>query len=94
METTANAPVVLPMWLTGFERLMPEKRPFPYKYFPRFGTRLTITFGDPIPPAQLRAIMSPDKRTTDDTRKDVTALVHDHVENLGRAVCDNPSRFD
>lgn len=41
-------PVVIPMWLTGFDKLMPEGRTFPYKYLPRIGARLTVTFGDPI----------------------------------------------
>ncbi|KAF8204854.1 hypothetical protein BJ912DRAFT_840407 [Pholiota molesta] len=41
-------PVVIPMWLTGFDKLMPEGRAFPYKYLPRIGARLTITFGDPV----------------------------------------------
>ncbi|KAF8974690.1 acyltransferase-domain-containing protein [Flammula alnicola] len=42
-------PVVIPMWLTGFDQLMPEGRSFPYNYFPRIGARLSVTFGDPIP---------------------------------------------
>ena len=41
-------PIVIPMWLTGFEKVMPEGRPFPYKYMPRFGTHTSITFGDPL----------------------------------------------
>ncbi|KAF8165075.1 acyltransferase-domain-containing protein [Crassisporium funariophilum] len=41
-------PVVIPMWLTGFDQLMPEGRRFPYKYLPRIGARLSVTFGDPI----------------------------------------------
>lgn len=41
-------PIIIPMWLTGFEKVMPEGRPFPYKYMPRFGTHISITFGDPL----------------------------------------------
>ena len=41
------------MWLTGFEKLMPEGRSFPYKYLPRPGAHLTVTFGDPVPPEQV-----------------------------------------
>jgi len=47
-------PVIIPMWLTGFNQLMPEGRAFPYKYFPRPGAELTVTFGNPIPPNAIR----------------------------------------
>lgn len=47
-------PVTIPMWLTGFDQLMPEGRRFPYKYFPRPGAHLTITFGVPISPDKIR----------------------------------------
>lgn len=48
METSVP-PVIIPMWLTGFDKLMPEGRAFPYKYFPRPGAKLSVTFGDPLP---------------------------------------------
>ena len=41
-------PVIIPMWITGFDQLMPEGRPFPYNYLPRIGARLGVTFGNPI----------------------------------------------
>ena len=41
-------PVIIPMWITGFDQLMPEGRPFPYNYIPRIGARLGVTFGNPI----------------------------------------------
>jgi monolysocardiolipin acyltransferase len=41
-------PVVIPMWITGFDQLMPEGRPFPYNYLPRIGAHLGVTFGNPI----------------------------------------------
>lgn len=41
-------PLVIPMWLTGFDQLMPEGRAFPYKFLPRPGVQLSITFGDPL----------------------------------------------
>ncbi|KAF9452156.1 acyltransferase-domain-containing protein [Macrolepiota fuliginosa MF-IS2] len=47
-------PVIIPMWLTGFEQLMPEGRAFPYKYFPRPGAELTVTFGNPISTKTIR----------------------------------------
>ncbi|TFK43269.1 acyltransferase-domain-containing protein [Crucibulum laeve] len=47
-------PVVIPMWLTGYNNLMPEGRKFPYKYFPRPGAQLSVTFGDPIPTEEIK----------------------------------------
>jgi monolysocardiolipin acyltransferase len=41
-------PVIIPMWITGFDQLMPEGRPFPYNYLPRIGAHLGVTFGNPI----------------------------------------------
>uniref|UniRef100_V5ENF5 Tafazzin family protein n=2 Tax=Kalmanozyma brasiliensis (strain GHG001) TaxID=1365824 RepID=V5ENF5_KALBG len=40
-------PTVVPIWITGFDRLMPEPRDKP-KWLPRFGADVTITFGEPI----------------------------------------------
>ncbi|KAI8976415.1 acyltransferase-domain-containing protein [Trametes punicea] len=42
-------PVIIPMWLTGFDKFMPEGRPFPYKYFPKPGAAISVTFGEPVP---------------------------------------------
>ncbi|KAF5322909.1 hypothetical protein D9619_001050 [Psilocybe cf. subviscida] len=50
-------PKVIPMWISGFEQLMPEGRPFPSKYFPRPGAQLRITFGEPIPPSVILAAL-------------------------------------
>ncbi|KAH7931351.1 hypothetical protein BV22DRAFT_11832 [Leucogyrophana mollusca] len=46
---SAVPPIIIPMWLSGFDKLMPEHRPFPNKYFPRMGVKLGVAFGDPIP---------------------------------------------
>lgn len=56
MEATVP-PLIIPMWLTGFDKLMPEHRSFPYKYFPRLGSRLGVTFGDPIPVEEITAAL-------------------------------------
>ncbi|KAJ3574527.1 hypothetical protein NP233_g1711 [Leucocoprinus birnbaumii] len=58
MEST-TPPVIIPMWLTGFDQLMPEGRAFPYKYFPRPGAELSVTFGDPIPADTIRQGLLP-----------------------------------
>lgn len=55
---TAVPPLIIPMWLTGFDKLMPENRSFPYKYFPRLGIRLGVAFGDPIPVEEITAALS------------------------------------
>lgn len=47
-------PVIIPMWLTGFDQLMPEGRAFPYKYLPRPGAELSVTFGSPVPADSIR----------------------------------------
>lgn len=97
-------PVIIPMWLTGFDRLMPEGRTFPYKYFPRPGAELTVTFGDPIPARDITSCLDsclsnrPERLTagTSDAtfeaskaRAAVTTLIHQRVEELGRAVSGN-----
>ena len=93
METSHNLPTVIPMWLTGYERLMPEGREFPYKYLPRFGTNLGVAFGDPIPPDLLADAMTCQPDGMDEARIRVTMLLHDRVEDLGRTISDNPSRL-
>ena len=52
-------PVVIPVWITGFDQLMPEGRPFPYNYLPRIGARLGVTFGDPIVANELMEALRP-----------------------------------
>ena len=37
---------------------MPEGRRAPWKFFPRPGARLTVTFGEPLSPAVVRATMA------------------------------------
>ncbi|KAL0949157.1 hypothetical protein HGRIS_009238 [Hohenbuehelia grisea] len=51
---TQRPPTVIPMWLSGFDQLMPEGRAFPYKYLPRPGARLSVTFGTPLPQDSIR----------------------------------------
>ncbi|KAF8803775.1 hypothetical protein BYT27DRAFT_7108615 [Phlegmacium glaucopus] len=52
-------PVVIPMWITGFDQLMPEGRTFPYNYLPRIGARLSVTFGGPIAANELLEALRP-----------------------------------
>jgi monolysocardiolipin acyltransferase len=63
---SAVPPVIVPMWLTGFEKLMPEGRAFPYKYFPRPGAQLNVTFGDPLPVDEIKkalGVLGTDKQS-------------------------------
>jgi monolysocardiolipin acyltransferase len=50
-------PVIIPMWITGFDQLMPEGRPFPYNYLPRIGAHLGVTFGTPIAENELLEVL-------------------------------------
>lgn len=52
METPLP-PVIIPMWIAGFDTLMPEGRRFPFNFVPRFGANLSVTFGEPIPPEEI-----------------------------------------
>jgi len=47
------------MWITGFDQLMPEGRPFPYNYLPRIGARLGVTIGAPIVANELLEALRP-----------------------------------
>jgi monolysocardiolipin acyltransferase len=87
----ANPPLVIPMWLTGFNELMPEGRAFPYKYLPRVGSKLSITFGNPLPSDLVSSFTQVNHlglvgSELDKVRSDVTARVHDAVEMVGRSV--------
>ncbi|KAI0694066.1 acyltransferase-domain-containing protein [Cytidiella melzeri] len=95
-------PIIIPMWLTGFDRLMPEGRSFPYKYLPRRGVALSVTYGEPVKEADIRTALEsrasmkehedhPDghelgARETARIRSAVTAVLHREVEALGRRV--------
>ncbi|KAK1226052.1 Lyso-phosphatidylcholine acyltransferase [Marasmius sp. AFHP31] len=100
LTSTASPPVVIPMWITGFDKVMPEGRPFPFKYLPRIGARLTVSFGEPLPADAVSSIVdrisAAQREEQDPTRKiqldvlvrtEVTTMVHDAVEALGRSRC-------
>lgn len=42
----------------GFDKLMPEHRTSPYKYFPKLGIGLGVAFGDPIPVEEIMDALS------------------------------------
>lgn len=87
----STLPVIIPMWIAGFDSLMPEGRSFPYKYLPRPGTRLSVTFGAPLDLRELEALrMTTTAHNTDEeiaqTRIQITSTLHRAVEALGRSI--------
>ncbi|KAA1133091.1 hypothetical protein PGTUg99_013069 [Puccinia graminis f. sp. tritici] len=43
-----HEPIILPIWLTGFDQVMPEGRPSPYNMIPRLNQSLSIKISPPI----------------------------------------------
>ncbi|KAF8826456.1 hypothetical protein HHX47_DHR5000192 [Lentinula edodes] len=96
LSSTARSPIVIPMWITGFDKLMPEGRSFPFKYFPRIGARLSITFGEPLPLDQIRSTQvrvssdrHPEQTQIDfdaRMRTEITTAIHKAILTLGRGV--------
>ncbi|KDQ57868.1 hypothetical protein JAAARDRAFT_155484 [Jaapia argillacea MUCL 33604] len=77
METN-KPPLIIPMWLTGFDKLMPEGRPTPSKFIPRPNVHLSVTFGQPVPAEELTAAPSTLGPTnpTPDNSSDKPRIVH------------------
>lgn len=69
MALEAKLPEVVPIWITGFDRMMPEPRDKP-KWLPRFGGDVTITFGEPITD-QLEPVVKAIKETADVAPQDL-----------------------
>ncbi|KAJ3734422.1 acyltransferase-domain-containing protein [Lentinula guzmanii] len=96
LSSTAHPPIVIPMWITGFDKLMPEGRAFPFKYFPRIGARLSVTFGGPLPLDHIQSIQNrvSSGRQPEETqieldarmRTEITTAVHQAILDLGRRV--------
>ncbi|KAI0791421.1 acyltransferase-domain-containing protein [Abortiporus biennis] len=74
-------PIIIPMWITGFDQLMPEGRSSPYKFFPKRGVELTVTFGKPIDTSEIKTLL---KTITADSRSQITTslLQRDSYESL------------
>ncbi|KAG7439790.1 uncharacterized protein BT62DRAFT_912395 [Guyanagaster necrorhizus] len=91
ISSTTTIPTVIPMWITGFDTLMPEGRPFPYNFMPRIGACLSVTFGPPIPSEEIKRVIDHLRETSTadldvKIRTEVTAIVHQAVQALGRSV--------
>jgi len=85
MEAKSH-PTVIPVWLTGFDQLMPVGRKFPFNYLPNAGLDLSITFGEPIPVEDLLGAINPKDASDDIVRSKLTDVVQKRVELLGRSV--------
>lgn len=79
-------PTIIPVWLTGFDQLMPGGRKFPFKYLPRAGVDLSITFGEPISVEELLEATNSKDSSQDVIRSKLTAVVKRRVELLGKSV--------
>lgn len=91
----AQPPVIIPMWLTGFDQLMPEGRKAPYKFKPRIGAELGITFGEPMDHGLFEGMLEENWKGTRngkevaDVRIRVTEVLRLEVEKLGKRVSGN-----
>ncbi|KAF9653779.1 hypothetical protein BDM02DRAFT_3107774, partial [Thelephora ganbajun] len=85
MEAKSH-PTVIPIWLTGFDQLMPEGRKPPFNFLPRAGADLSITFGEPIPAEELFEAANSKGSSEDIVRSKLTDVVKKRVELLGRSV--------
>jgi len=91
---SAIPPVIIPVWLTGFDQLMPLGRAFPCNYLPRPGAELSVTFGNPIPLDFIhQGLLSTTNMVTEaqnsmvkQSRSWVTSIIQEAVEDLGRSV--------
>jgi len=77
----AKPPIIIPMWLTGFHTLMPEGRSFPWKFLPRFGADLSVSFGAPIRTEELEEVL---RASVEQSRATGTLAIApgDHVRPL------------
>ncbi|TRM68468.1 acyltransferase-domain-containing protein [Schizophyllum amplum] len=85
LQEVRAPPIIIPMWLNGFNKLMPEGRPFPYKYIPRAGQELSVTFGAPLAADKMDRIERL-RAAEDDNRSAITSILRDAVEELGYRV--------
>lgn len=72
----------------GFDKLMPEGRRFPWKYIPRLGVKLSVTFGEPLSPEEIKAALRA-LSWEEDAQKPLHRArmpANSHAEKVDRAV--------
>ncbi|QRV95584.1 acyltransferase [Ceratobasidium sp. AG-Ba] len=84
--STTKTPVIIPMHITGLHKVMPEPRRF--KFIPRPGHHVCITFGDPVDLTRETDNLVQRWRQTRPTLNGVDSSkpVHEAVSNLGGEV--------
>ena len=67
-QVEKHLPVIMPIWITGFDQIMPEPRGWP-RGLPRLGAKVGVHVGTPIDPSEIQAFvdayMDPRDRTID-----------------------------
>lgn len=70
---------VLNSSLLGLDELMPEGRKLPYKFLPRRGVALSVTFGQPVPNEDVKAALK--SRTPLTEYEDVLPLPDKRIDD-------------
>jgi len=73
-----HCPNVYPMWLVGFDDVLPNKRP----YIPRIGNKVTILFGDSIDFRPLLNELREKNANPTETRKAITDRIQTDLYGL------------
>lgn len=88
MHSTQTVPTILPIWITGFNQVMPLGRRFPFNYMPRIGQRMSITFGEPLSLEEAIQRRRQSDGTPERSFQDLTSLAQEALEELGNQVTD------
>jgi monolysocardiolipin acyltransferase len=70
---------------------MPEHRAFPWKYIPRLGVKLSITFGDPLSPENIQAVLR--TLSHEDCHRHANASPTQHL-NTNKGACEGGDRVE
>ena len=73
-----TAPLVIPMWHVGMEKILPNKWP----YIPRIGKRVTLVIGDPLNLSGMVKQLQQEKASPVEMRKKLTDFVQDEFYKL------------
>jgi monolysocardiolipin acyltransferase len=94
-------PEVIPMWISGFDQIMNERRGAP-RFLPRTGAKISITVGEPIT-SRIQPLVDAFRAGREDgsgdddptqTRIRVVQELQESVRKLGEAVEEREGRFE